>query len=83
VIELNDKENELFTILGEECGEVIVAMSKIKRFGVEGNLTAFKQELADVQALIDIAMEYGIMDNAEFSYRVNAKREKLKKYSNL
>lgn len=50
------------TILQEECAEVILAISKIKRFGWDSihpegdtdNRTQLEQELGDVEAMIDI-----------------------------
>ena len=50
------KENEILQILSEECAEVIVATSKIIRFGEnEKNLERLKCELGDLQCLINLA----------------------------
>ena len=32
---MNPKTNETFDILQEECGELVVAISKVKRFGLD------------------------------------------------
>ena len=79
-----EKNLEILTILQEECGELIVAISKMKRFGLSPeNLVRFNQEIADVLCMLDIAQQHGIssMDNIE--ELINNKREKLKVYSNI
>lgn len=79
-----EKSLEILTILQEECGELIVAISKIKRFGTSPeNLIRLNQEIADVLCMLDLAQQNGIssMDNLE--ELINNKREKLKVYSNI
>ena len=57
-----NNEDLNLTILQEECAEVILAISKIKRFGWDSvhpdggpdNKTRLEQELGDVEAMIDI-----------------------------
>lgn len=79
-----EKNLEILTILQEECGELIVAISKIKRFGMsKENLQRLNQEIADVICMLDIAQEYGVSSMDNIDELVNNKREKLKVYSNI
>ncbi|CAB5222026.1 hypothetical protein UFOVP242_240 [uncultured Caudovirales phage] len=80
-----NREKEIMTILQEECAEVIVEVSKIKRFGIEDNIVKLKKELCDLQCMINLLEEYNIV-----TYRlgerfdlINEKREKLKKFSKI
>ena len=79
-----EKNIELFTILQEECGELIVAISKIKRFGVsEDNMERFEQEVADVICMLNIANEMGLVNLDNLEEKINSKENKLKKFSKL
>ena len=79
-----EKNIELFTILQEECGELIVAISKIKRFGVsEDNMERFEQEVADVICMLYLANEKGLINLDQLEDKIKLKENKLKKYSNL
>lgn len=82
---VNDKENEILLILQEECAEVIQAISKIKRFGMENNREQFEQEVADVLCMIGLCFENGILDQDEekLKKRIKVKEERLKKYSSI
>ena len=78
-------------ILQEECAEVIQAVSKISRFGIDNykpgkpktNREHLEEELGDMLAMIDIMMELRVisLDNLEIAKK--AKIEKLKKWSNI
>ena len=79
------RNEEIMTILQEECAEVIVEVSKIKRFGLEGNTQKLKKELCDLQCMINLLEEFNVV-----TYRmgerfdlINEKREKLKKFSHI
>lgn len=73
------------TNLGEECAELIVALSKIKRFGVEANLNRRKliQETADVLLMIDLLKEEFEITENEINMGKSSKEEKLKVYSSI
>jgi NTP pyrophosphatase (non-canonical NTP hydrolase) len=77
-------EEELFTVTGEECAELIMAMSKITRFGLspesEDNL---KQELGDVACMLALFIEHGYITEEELTLCADQKMEKLKKWSSL
>jgi NTP pyrophosphatase (non-canonical NTP hydrolase) len=88
---MNAKEKEVMDILQEECAEVIQAVSKISRFGIDNfkpgksktNREHLEEELGDMLAMIDIMMELRVisLDNLEIAKK--AKIEKLKKWSNI
>lgn len=82
---MNEIHNEILLILQEECAEVIQAISKVKRFGMEQNQEQLEQEVADVLCMIDLAFERGILksDAPEVMGRINKKKERLKKYSKI
>jgi NTP pyrophosphatase (non-canonical NTP hydrolase) len=82
---------EALDILQEECGEVIVEVSKCRRFGLDSihyktgikHATMLEIEVGDVLALIDILIEHGILDTARLDIAKEAKKEKLKKWSRI
>jgi NTP pyrophosphatase (non-canonical NTP hydrolase) len=88
---MNPKQKEALDILQEECAEVIVAVSKISRFGIDNykpnkpltNRQHLAEELGDLQAMIEIMYELDIVYPAEVKQYSEAKREKLKKWSNI
>lgn len=87
----NSKVKEVMDILQEECAEVIQAVSKISRFGINNykpgkpktNREHLEEELGDMLAMIDIMLELSVisLDNLETAKK--AKIEKLKKWSNI
>jgi NTP pyrophosphatase (non-canonical NTP hydrolase) len=85
------KQKEALDILQEECAEVIVAVSKISRFGMDNikpgkpktNREHLAEELGDLQAMIEIMYELDIVYPTEVKQYAEAKREKLKKWSNI
>jgi phosphoribosyl-ATP pyrophosphohydrolase len=80
-----NRNEEIMTILGEECAEVIVALSKVKRFGMPENHSKLVVELCDLQAMIDLMYEYEVV-HCSYEQRLDnifAKREKLKKFSKI
>lgn len=82
---MNNKQNEILLILQEECAEVIQAISKVKRFGLENNIEQLEQEVADVLCMINLAYTHGIIDNNEerVKARIIVKEERLKKFSSI
>ena len=83
------RREELLTILMEECAEVIVAASKIKRFGessVWDNETAMdrlEKELGDLYCLVDLLHGEDMISYTKLDEYAGMKHEKLKKWSNL
>ena len=88
---MDSKVKEVMDILQEECAEVIQAVSKISRFGmdnhkfgeVQTNLEHLEEELGDVLAMIDILLEQGIVKSKNLDEAKQNKKYKLKKWSNI
>lgn len=79
-----EKNIEILTILQEECGELVVAISKIKRFGFSPeNIKRLNEEIADVICMLDLANEHGVSSMENLEELVNNKRSKLKIYSKI
>lgn len=84
-----NREDELLTILAEECAEIVVAVSKIKRFGkssVYDNETALdrlEKELGDLTCMIDLLQQYDMVSFSKIEEYSAQKAEKLKQWSNL
>ena len=89
--EILDDNKEVMDILQEECAEVIQAVSKINRFGIDNakpgteysNREHFEEELGDVLAMIDILLINNVVSWAHLHKAKRAKIEKLKKWSNI
>jgi NTP pyrophosphatase (non-canonical NTP hydrolase) len=88
---MNKTTNEVMDILQEECAEVIQAVSKIRRFGIDNhkpgkpktNREHLEEELGDLYAMIDILQELDIVSWSGIEKAAEAKREKLKTWSNI
>jgi NTP pyrophosphatase (non-canonical NTP hydrolase) len=80
-----NRNEEIMTILQEECAEVIQAVSKVKRFGLEGNVEELKKELCDLQCMINLMEEFGVVKyNMYQRYeQIVEKRQKLTKFSKI
>jgi len=82
---MRDK-NTVMAILQEECAEVVQAVSKVYRFGLDNswngvtNKQALITEIGDVLALIDILIKETDINISEDDIldAIEAKREKLK-----
>jgi NTP pyrophosphatase (non-canonical NTP hydrolase) len=82
---------EALDILQEECAEVIVEVSKCRRFGVDSlhyktgikHSDMLETEVGDVLALIDILIDQGILDPLTLDVAKQAKKEKLKQWSRI
>ena len=80
-----NRNEEIMTILQEECAEVIQAVSKVKRFGMSENRSKLVVELCDLQAMIDLMYEFEVV-HCSYEQRLDniyRKREKLKKFSKI
>jgi len=83
--------DEVMNILGEECAEVIQAISKCNRFGLNNfkpgkpktNLQHLEEELGDLLAMIDILHEMDVVSWNKLEAAKAAKIEKLKKWSSI
>ena len=73
----------------EECGELAQVCSKVLRsrsqlgFISDKNLVKLQQEVADVRCMMDLMYKFGLLDLEATNKGIEAKREKLKKWSDL
>lgn len=80
---------QLMVITAEECGELVQMCSKIVRKydcfeDIEDDYrAALLEELGDVQCMIDLMLDLGVVPPRELNDRVEVKRNKLKKWSTL
>jgi len=90
---MNNQITEAMGILQEECAEVIVEISKIRRFGLDTahfksdmqqtHRTMLEIEIGDVMALIDILQELDVVSWTNIERAAAAKRDKLKIWSTI
>lgn len=88
---MNLKQKEILDITQEECAEVIVAISKISRFGLDNikpgkpktNREHLAEELGDLQAMIDLCIKFDLVGSEQVSIAADNKIAKLKKWSNI
>ena len=88
---MNDKQKEVLSIAQEECGEVIVAISKIFRFGFESrwpedginNRSRLVEEVGDLVAMIKLMGDNNIIDIDEVAKAAERKITKLKTWSSI
>ena len=87
-----NKTDEALLILAEECAEVIQAISKCQRFGIDvckpgkprTNREHLETELGDLLAMIEILQDdLGLVSRDNIEESRAQKREKLKIWSNL
>ena len=84
------KVNEILDLLQEECAEVIQAVSKCRRFGLDNQHKSGKthreelvQEIGDVALLIELLHAYELYSHKELHGAKNSKSQKLAKYSSI
>jgi NTP pyrophosphatase (non-canonical NTP hydrolase) len=88
---MTEDNNEVMDIAQEECAEVIQAISKIRRFGMDNakpgkdqtNREHLEEELGDVLAMVDILLINGVVSWAHLHKAKRAKIEKLKTWSTI
>ena len=82
-----DKEQELFTITMEECGELIQCCSKAMRrwelFKNSDSEISLKEEIGDVYTMISLLVENDVVTWNEIKDREKIKRKKLEQWSGL
>jgi NTP pyrophosphatase (non-canonical NTP hydrolase) len=84
------KVNEILDILQEECAEVIQAVSKARRFGMDGSFKEggtqrerLVQELGDVTLLIELLKYHQLYSEKELHNATLIKANKLKQWSTI
>lgn len=86
---MNEKQKEILRITQEECAEVIQAISKIFRFGIDevydgvSNQQRLQAELGDLQCMISLLKESGLVDDYGVHKEEMNKRNRLEKWSNI
>lgn len=88
---MDNKLHEVMNILSEECAEVIQAISKCHRFGLDNfkpgksltNAQHLEGEIGDLLAMIDLLQLKGIITSEGLEAAKLAKVEKLKKWSGI
>jgi NTP pyrophosphatase (non-canonical NTP hydrolase) len=88
---MDQQTKEVMDILQEECAEVIQAVSKISRFGLNNykpgkpktNKEHLEEELGDMMAMVEILQELDIVSFTNIERAAEAKREKLKIWSTI
>ena len=84
-----NKLQELMVLTMEECGELTQRCSKIiRKFETLDEVTEEQrvlllEEVGDVQCLIDLMIDCGLLTKAEIDARIDTKRNKLKIWSKL
>ena len=81
-----NKKQELLTITMEECGELIQACSKLIRFEEDScpyDLSNLQDEIGDLICMIELIKQEGLVNEEKIRERMEVKKEKLKKWSNL
>lgn len=84
------KIQDILDILQEECGELIVSASKVRRFGLDSIYKDGKsqrhnlvQELGDVMLMIDLLVDNGVLTKEELQQASLKKQDKLKIWSKI
>jgi NTP pyrophosphatase (non-canonical NTP hydrolase) len=88
---MDNKLHEIMNILSEECAEVIQAVSKCHRFGLNNfkpgkpltNAQHMEVEIGDVLAMVDLLKSNGIITEEGLNTAKQAKIEKLKQWSGI
>lgn len=84
------KIQEILDILQEECGELVVAASKVRRFGLDNSYKDggtqrehLTQEAGDVMLMIHLLVEQGVFTIEELQQASQRKEQKLKIWSKI
>jgi NTP pyrophosphatase (non-canonical NTP hydrolase) len=84
-----NKLQELMAISAEECGELTQACIKIiRKFNNIEDVTGDRrdkliEEAGDVACMLELMVENGLFTEEEIRSRIETKRDKLKKWSQL
>lgn len=84
----DEHDQELLTILMEECMEAAIRASKMKRFGVlevqpgqeETNRGRLGMELGDLSYMVDLCMERGLVLSRDIALGREQKRKQVAKF---
>lgn len=81
-------EDELIGILIEECMETCIRVSKVKRFGLaevqpgqpHDNSTRMAHEIGDIFYVVEVMLEYGLIEQADIENGIASKKRQLRRY---
>lgn len=76
------REEEILTILAEECAEVIQEIMKCKRKNSYQS-DDLEKEIGDLVCMLRLAQEYKITNKSRTNLRAYEKTQKLKEWSNI
>ena len=80
----NQLEAECLVVTSEECAELTKECMKILRFGIDDDKRkSLIAEIGDVQCMLDLLGDIFEISSDEILNAAIAKREKLKRWSNL
>jgi NTP pyrophosphatase (non-canonical NTP hydrolase) len=81
---------QLMAITAEECGELTqVCMKIMRKYDTLEDMSKDKyrnllvEELGDVQCMIELMIDHGVVSHKEIAERSNIKRDKLKVWSSI
>jgi NTP pyrophosphatase (non-canonical NTP hydrolase) len=88
---MDSKQKEIMLIAQEECAEVVQAISKCFRFGFNEkhpseeftNRQRLEEEVGDLLCMINMMMDNRIIDKLAVDFAIDAKSEKIRKWSNI
>ena len=85
-----NKLEEVMTITQEECAEVVQAISKCRRFGLDNSHKSGKtqrenltEEVGDLYCMLELLCEHAELDKQAVAAAAHNKREKLKIWSKI
>ena len=85
-----DRAQEIMDILQEECGELVTAISKVRRFGLfntykDGGTQRehLTQEAGDVMLMIELLKKQGVFTDSDLEEAKQRKETKLKVWSKI
>lgn len=88
---MTPRQEEILNILQEECAEVIQMVSKCRRFGIDQqhlkadkpNRIKLTEEIGDLLAMINLCIEFDIVDQTQVIVAQENKFKKLKQWSKI
>lgn len=86
---MNNTESQILLIAQEECAEVVQAISKVFRFGIDGeyegqtNHQRLTEEVGDLLCMIELMFEKNILNETGVRNAAIQKKIKLQKWSGI
>jgi NTP pyrophosphatase (non-canonical NTP hydrolase) len=86
---MTESEKQILLIAQEECAEVTQAISKVFRFGIDceyqgqTNKERLTEEVGDLLCMIDLMIDFEIIDGNTVQNAALQKRNKLRQWSDV